>query len=199
MCTKFFSIVFLILIIIACEETSNLTDPPLNTTSERLNKCSTGINYELIPLPEKSNLWEDSIFTVSQEIDGSVGGRIILDKYYIDEDGDSVLMKADLRIPAGSFKGNKTITLIVDKNYAQVHFYPSMVFDDTLKLFQSFEGLHLENYQTGVLDFVFIKDDGSIELVKKNGVQVIVPTGIVRVMNAKLIHFSRYGWIRKSN
>jgi hypothetical protein len=199
MYTKFFSTVFLILIIIGCEETSNLLDPPFETTSDRLNKCLTGVDYELIPLPEKSALWEDSIFTVSQEIDGSVGGRIILDKYYIDEEGDSVLMKADLRIPAGAFKDKKTITLTVDKKYAQVHFYPSMVFIDTLKLCQSFEGVDLENYQTGTIDFVYIKDDGSIELVKKNGVQIIVPIGIVRVLNAKLLHFSRYGWVRKTN
>jgi hypothetical protein len=87
----------------------------------------------------------------------------------------------------------------VDKKYAQVHFYPSMVFDDTLKLFQSFEGIHLENYQTGTIDFVYINDDGSTELIKKNGVQIIVPQGIVRALNAKLIHFSRFGWVRKVN
>lgn len=195
---KFFSAVLLIFMVIGCEETTDLTAPPFNTTSGRVNKNSTGVDYELIPLPEKSDLWKDSIFTVSQLIDGSVGGRIILNKYYIDKHGDSVLMKADLRIPAGAFQDKETITLTADKNYAQVHFYPSMEFDDTLKLNQSFQGLHLENYQTGVIDFVFINDDRAIELIKKNGVQIIVPLGIVRVMNAKLMHFSRYGWIRKA-
>ncbi len=154
--------------------------------------------YEKIALPNKSHLWADSIFTMSQIIDGSVGGRMILEKYYIAEDGDSVLMKADLRIPPDAVKVIKSITMTVDKKYAAVHFSPKMIFADTLRLFQSFEGLHLENYQTGTLDFVFIADDGSIELIKKNGVQIVVPQGIVRVQNAKLLHFSKYGWIRKS-
>jgi hypothetical protein len=141
----------------------------------------------------------DSVFTLSKEIDGSVGGRMIMDKYYISEDGDSIVIKADLRIPAGAFQGTEIITMTVDDEYASVHFYPSMVFDDTLKLFQSFEGLNLENFPTGTIDFVFMDDNGSIELIKKNGLQIVVPQGIARVQNAKLVHFSRYGWVRKPN
>ena len=168
--------------------------------SEKNNGVSKSAknNYEQIPLPAKSSLWIDSVFTVSKEINGSVGGRMIMDKYYIADDGDSIIIHADLRIPEGAFQGTKMITMTVDNEYAAIHFYPEMIFADTLKLFQSFEGLHLENYSTGTLDFVYIHDDGSIELIKKNGIQVINPQGIVRVQNAKLLHFSRYGWIRKT-
>jgi hypothetical protein len=134
---------------------------------------------------------------MSKAIDGSAGGRMIMEKYYIANDGDSVSIEVDLRIPAGAFQGTKNITLIVDNNYATVHFYPEMIFDDTLRLFQRFKGLHLENYVTGTFDFVFIRDNGTTELIKNNGLQVVVPQGIVRVQNAKLYHFSRYGWIRK--
>jgi hypothetical protein len=158
---------------------------------------STEINFEQIPLPTKSALWMDSLFTVSKEIDGSVGGRIIMEKYYIADDGDSIIIYADLRIPEGAFQGTKIITMTVEDEYAAIHFYPEMVFADTLRLFQSFEGLHLENYSTGTLDFVFIQDDGSIELIKRNGLQVVSSQGIVRVQNAKLLHFSKYGWVRK--
>ena len=106
-------------------------------------------------------------------------------------------MEADLRIPPGAFKGTETITMTVDDEFAAFHFYPAMTFMDTLHFFQKFEGLHLENFSTGTIDFVFISDDGQIELIKENGIQVIVPQGIVRVQNALLRHFSRYGWIRK--
>lgn len=153
--------------------------------------------YENIPLPNKSPFWQDSVFTMSQIIDGSVGGRMIMEKFYISDLGDSVIIEADLRIPPGAFRGTKTITMTVDDEYAAIHFYPAMVFKDTLRLFQSFKGLNLENYPTGTIDFVFISDDGSTELIKKNGVQVVVPQGIVRIQNAKLLHFSRYGWVRK--
>jgi len=123
--------------------------------------------------------------------------RMILEKYYISDLGDSVIMEVDLRIPAGAFQGTKTITMLVDDEYAAVHFSPEMTFDISLRLFQQFEGLDLEQYPTGTIDFVYIDNNGSIQTVKKNGVQVVVPQGIVRVQNAKLLHFSRYGWIRK--
>jgi hypothetical protein len=182
-------------LLIGCDNSPDLSvNYSGNTPQASLSKIT---EYELIPLPAKSPLWMDSVFTMSKVIDGAVGGRMILEKYYISEDGDSIITKADLRIPEGAFQGTETITMTVDDEYAAVHFYPSMVFDDTLRLFQSFEGLNLEEYPTGTIDFVYLADDGSVELVKKNGLQVVKPQGIVRVQNAKLLHFSRYGWVRK--
>ena len=196
---KYFSAILLVTLVFltpGCDDNSDLSIN--NSESDLHSSFSKVTEYELIPLPNRSPLWMDSVFTMSKVIDGTVGGRMIMDKYYISESGDSVIIKGDLRIPAGAFQGTETITMTVDDEHAAIHFYPEMVFDDTLKLFQSFEGLNLENYPTGTFDFVFIADDGSIELLKKNGVQVVVPQGIVRVQNAMLVHFSRYGWIRKS-
>jgi hypothetical protein len=179
-----------IVLLIGCDTSTDLTVNPAE------NNSNTQV-FELIPLPKKSALWMDSVFTISQVIDGSVGGRIVMANYYISETGDSVEFEVDLTIPAGAFQGSETITITIDSDSAAVNFYPEMVFADTLQLFQSFEGLNLENMQTGTIDFVFINDDGSIELIKKNGTQIVVPQGILRVQNAKLLHFSRYGWIRK--
>ena len=185
-------LIFITVLLFGCD-----TSPDLSVNNSEDNDPTSLYKTE-IPLPNKSPLWEDSVLTMSQEIDGSVGGRMIMEKYYIAENGDSVLIKADLTIPKDAFQATVTFTMTVDKEDAAIHFYPTMAFAETLKLFQSFEGLNLENYQTGTIDFVFIADDGSIELVKKNGTQVIIPQGILRVQNAKLIHFSRYGWVRKS-
>ena len=174
------------------------SSPDLSVNSTENN--STGsTTFEKIKLPSPSALWKDSLITMSQTIDGSVGGRLILDKYYISENGDSIKVKVDLIIPADAFQGTKTITITVDQTDAAVHFYPAIVFDDTLRLFQSFEGLNLDGYSTGTIDFVYIRDDGTAELLKKNGTQIILPQGIMRVQNAKLIHFSRYGWVRSPN
>ena len=184
-------LVFTLFAIWGCEDTNNLLVN--NFEIDYQPSLSKMENYEIISLPEKSPLWMDSIFTMSKEIDGSVGGRMIMEKYYIAEDGDSIIITADLRIPAGAFQGTEIITMTVDHEFACVNFFPSMIFDKTLKLSQSFEGLHLENYQTGTIDFAFIGDDGSIELIKQDGLH----QGVIRVLNAKLLHFSRYGWIRK--
>jgi len=185
------------ILLIGCDTSNDLS---VNSAENNFAKSSICLpRYQQIPRPNKSPLWMDSVFTMSQIIDGSFGGRMIMEKYYIAEDGDSVIIKADLRIPAKAFKGTETITMTIDDNCAAVHFYPEMVFADTLRLFQSFEGLHLGNYDTNTIDFVYIRDNGLIELIKKNGIQIVVPQGIVRVQNAKLLHFSKYGWVRKHN
>jgi len=183
-------LMFAIVFLFGCDTSNDLTVNPA------VDNSNTQV-FKLIPLPKKSALWMDSVFTISQLIDGSVGGRIIMANYYISETGDSVEFEVDLRIPAGAFQGSETITITVDSDSAAVHFYPEMVFAEELRLFQSFEGLNLENMQTGTIDFVYMCNDGSIELIKKNGTQIVVPQGIVRVQNAKLLHFSKYGWIRK--
>lgn len=197
-----FIITFLLstLLLIGCESSSDFSTDPLNLSKETYDQGTISDNseYILIPLPLRSPLWQDSVLTMSQVIDGTIGGRMIMNKYYISSDGDSICIEADLRIPAGAFPGIETITMTVDSYYAAIHFQPQMVFEDTLRLFQSFKGMNLTNFNTGTIDFVFISNDGSIELVKKNGVQIVKPQGIVRVMNAKLPHFSRYGWVRKS-
>jgi hypothetical protein len=195
--TLSWGLLLIVVLIFGCENTSNIIDPVNTSVSKHYNKI-TDFDYELIPLPPKSPIWSDSIFTISQMIDGDVGGRIIMEKYYIADNGDSVSIFADLRIPAGAFPGTETINITVDDDFAAIHFLPSMVFADTLKLFQSFKGLDLSSYTNAILDFVFIDDEGNIELIKKNGVQVNMPQGFVRVQNAKILHFSRYGWVRKT-
>ena len=188
-------LLFAIVFLWGCEPTNDqIINTPDNISSSPL---FLNVNCELIPLPEKSPLWVDSVFTMCREIDGSVGGRMIMEKYYISGIGDSVFIKADLRIPAGAFNGTKLISMTVDSEYAVIHFSPEMVFEDTLRLFQTFEGLNLEEYPTGTIDYMYVNTNGSVDLIKKNGMQIVVPQGIVRVQNAKLLHFSRYGWVRK--
>ena len=183
-------------LLIGCESSSNLlVDSQVSKSTSAISKS---FDYELIPLPQKSPVWQDSVFTVSKEINGIEGGNILLEKYYVSATGDSVIIEADLRIPEGAFQDTRIITMTVDDEYAVINFYPEMVFIDTLKLFQSFRGLNLENFSTETLDFAYMDDDGTAEIIKKNGLQIVINSGLVRVQNAKLIHFSRYGWIKKT-
>jgi hypothetical protein len=193
--TLSWGLLLILVFILGCEDTSNIVDPINTSRSANYNKI-TDFAYELIPLPPKSPLWVDSIFTISQEINGDVGGRMIMEKYYISLEGDSVIIEVDLKIPVGAFQGTKTIKMTIDDNFAIIHFYPAMVFQDTLKLTQRFEGLDLTNFVKGKLNFVFLHDDGSIEIIQSDGLKINKDRGIVKVNNARLLHFSRYGWIR---
>ena len=152
--------------------------------------------YQLIPLPPKAPEWLGITLSANAIIFGEIGGEIELDTFYVTTDGRVINILASLVIPRGAFKGTRKITIAVDDEFAAIHFYPAMTFEKPLLLTQIFKGLNLVNYSTGTIDFSFIDDNGSIECIRNNGVQVIVPQGLVRVLSARLSHFSRYGWTR---
>jgi len=195
---KSISIILLALFFLAgCENSPDeIVTTPVITT---LLKDYIVTEDDMILLPKRSALWMDSVFTLSQEIDGEVGGRMILENYYISEYGDSISFKADLTIPKDAFQGLKTITMMVDKYYAFIHFYPEMAFEHELKFNQSFKNLNLENYESGKIDFCFLAPDGTIEIIKRDGVEIKLREGEIKISKAKLHHFSKYGWIRKHN
>jgi len=187
------SLLFLTAIfIVSCDKTENILNQQESNTSIFKQVASD----VLITLPERSSLYQDSVYTVSKEINGETGGLIEYHNYYISVDGDSIVFDINLTVPKNAYTGSETITVTLDNMYAAVQFNPSMVFLKPLSLFQSFQGLNLEGIGTGAIDFVYVNDSNVIETVIKNGVQVIAPRGIVRVMNARLDHFSKYGWVR---
>ena len=202
---QFLLIISILLIsLVGCTDNSeSLLDPNVdNYTLEKSTSFSHTpdsymSDYELIPLPPKAFEWQDSVFSVSQTVNGTLGGTILLDKFYVSSEGQIISILATLVIPPGAFEGNKTITATIDDEYAAVHFFPSMTFERPLKLTQSFSGLDLTDFSTGTIDFVFIDDNGTVETISKNGIQVILPQGLVRVLNAKISHFSRYAFSRR--
>jgi len=178
-----------------CDQFDNVTQQDISgigTSGEYLDK-----DYAPITLPQRSTQFRDSIYSISKEIDGISGGSINYHNYFISIDGDSVVFDFNLFIPPFSFQGTNIITVTFDSIYANFQFDPHITFQRSVFLTQSFNGLTLDSLQSGTTDFVFINENGLIEILKKNGVQVIVPQGTVRVLYAQLNHFSRYGWVRK--
>ena len=183
-----FSLLFFSLVYMGCSDTTNFLTDPVKSYPE------------LVKLPPRSSssLSVETVFSVSQTIDGDQGGTIILDESYEAENGKTVTIYGKLKIPKHAFQGTETITMSVDDEFAAVHFEPAMVFNKKLKLDLEFTGLDLENmgFEDGKWDFAYISDDGQIEWVKNNGIYFDLEDGLLSVHNAKLHHFSRYGWCR---
>ena len=152
--------------------------------------------FSLIPIPGKAGLTSEAQFSTSALIDGSVGGSLSMDQSYLGTNGNQVTLHVLMTIPAGAFTGQQTITLTADDQYAALKCYPAMVFSQSLSLDFSYTGLTLNrnNLANGVTGFYFIADDGTIQPVSSKGVVVNVSQGRVAVNNAKIDHFSRYGW-----
>ncbi|MGB5850160.1 MAG: hypothetical protein WBH40_16855 [Ignavibacteriaceae bacterium] len=154
-------------------------------------------SYQLIKLPKKSGMSVETIFSKTKTINGNLGGRIIIRKSYVADDGHTVSIYAKLKIRENSFEGSVDITLTVDDEFAAVEFSPAMVFDMPVELSLRFEGIDLEelNLTTGDYDFAFIDDNGDIELIVYNSIHVNQDMNKIWVSRAKLPHFSRYGFV----
>jgi hypothetical protein len=73
-----------------------------------------------------------------------------------------------------------------------------MVFDIPVELDLEFEGMDLEelNLNEGDYDFVFIDDNGNIEIIERTWLHVKESKGKISVNKAELNHFSRYAFTR---
>jgi hypothetical protein len=195
-----FTVIFLIASIIVFTSCNKNSGPLSPNDESGITSPDYAISYFYSPiiLPERAPLFQDSVYTINKEINGDAGGSISYSNYFISAEGDSISFEFDIDFPESSFVGNENITVTLDNEYAALHFYPHLIFNKDVKLTQQFKGLNLDGMSNQTIDFVFMDDNGNVEVVRKNGIQVIVPQRLVRVMNAKLKHFSRYGWVRKT-
>jgi len=151
-------------------------------------------SYQMIKLPKKSGMSVETIFSVTQTIDGDDGGTIRLNESYVAADGHSVEIYIKLKVKKNSFTGVVDFTITADDEFAAVHFSPAMTFDKPVELDLKFEGLDLD-LTTGDYDFVFIDDDGNVEVIGYNAIHVNESQGKVWVTKADIPHFSRYAFV----
>ena len=184
--TLLFSLLISALLILGCNEKTNVpTEPKSNS-------------YTLIKLPPKSGLSVETIFSETKLINGNVGGDIELKRTYFTSNGGEVKIDCKLDIPQGCFSGEALITFTIDDQYAAASFSPHMVFNNPVKLQIKFDGLDPEELElvSGEYDFLYFDDNGNTETVEHDGVFVDESGGQITLGQAYLNHFSRYGWVR---
>lgn len=176
-----------LLLIIGCAES------PVSSVPSENND-----NYSLVKLPKKSNLSVETVFSKTALINGELGGTIRIREFYISDGNQFVKIDAKLTIPKNAFTGSVNITMKIDDEYAAASFEPSMAFDKPLEFDLKINGLDLSQLDLtpGTYDFVYIADDGNIETILNDGIQVDSYLRGLTVHNAQLNHFSRYAFTR---
>ena len=130
-------------------------------------------------------------------IDGDKGG-LIYEKYMWKEGSfDSLKVEAKLKIPAGAFKDSLTFDIIIDPNLLSIQLYPSpFTFDKPVLLDLKYKGVDFSKIDTTNLTFNYIAPDGELIETNYESIQIDPVDGVLFVHDAKLPHFSRYGWLR---
>ena len=172
------------LLIFSCSENNELNSPDLNKAQSN---------------PTGLDTISDEIFSVSNKINGVVGGEILLDTSLVNIFGELVNVNARLKIDSNSFFGTYDIRMVPDLENASIQFHPHLIFDKPLKLSLTYTGINLTRlgytWNTKA-NFVYISDNGTVEQVKFGFCTINWPQQKLTVSNAKLDHFSRYSFIR---
>ena len=183
-----------------CEQITDSPSTPIEELGKKQsfqNENTDAIRVSIIPLPEKSPIYLDSIFTVTKLINGLLGGTITLDKMYISKEGKPVTILLKMVILPLSFTGQRQITVTIEDSIAVMNCGPSMNFRQALICNQTFTGLDLNDFESKEIDFVYIHNNYTFSEVPKTTMIVNKALGLVSVVDARISHFSKYGWVRK--
>jgi len=184
----------LTLFIVGCGEQSSMLAPD--------NKFSTS-EPNWISLPNMNgesgmSVMSMPIFQASKEIDGKTGGKIRIDEKYLGGPLGEVKVKAELEFPKDAFVGSKNITMILDTQFGLATFSPHAYFDKDAIYNVEFIGLDLTGLDSKNVGFVYQAEDGSYEYIDYSKIEVDLKNGKLKVRDAKLPHFSRYGFVNKT-
>ncbi len=183
-----------------CQEQDSPLEPEINDNAETLAKSNnTGFDSFFSTLDYNTSFAKDgfSIYSKSYTIDGAIGGVIRESNYWVNYNGRRVNMSATLDIPAGAFEGKLTFDIIFDIENLAVELSPSpFTFNIPVELDLRFSNVDLSDIDPDNFDFFYLNPDGTTEIVEYESISVNKDWNYLYVKNAKLKHFSRYGWTR---
>ena len=82
-----------------------------------------------------------------------------------------------------------------DNKTTVTSFSPSMEFNKKASFSITYQGLKLYGINISDIKFAYIASDGSVQYAENEGITVDKYMGILKVKNAKIPHFSRYGFV----
>jgi hypothetical protein len=170
---------------------SDVNEAPISSNENTLNKQN---NWLTLPAPDDPTFLK--IFTVSRIINGTNGGSLTINSSYTGTTG-KVTVYALLSFPPKIWYGKKTVTMTLDDAIGHTDFLPEGEFLNGLYATYNLKitGMSLTSLILASLQFVYLAPDGTVQTVRCDGIYADLLTGTLAVKNARLFHFSRYGFI----
>ena len=167
-----------------------------NQESEITSPVNTGTNTQLklitLPLPSSGLTIDAQTFT--KYINGYYGGVFSAEYHYQSYSG-TVSQYSTLDFSNGAFSGTKEISQTFNTGGAAMEFGPSMQFQADVEYSYKITGVDLTGVNPNTLDFVYIDSNGNMYPVEYESVSMDENTGMLKVVAAKIPHFSRYGFV----
>jgi hypothetical protein len=178
---RILAILSVMFLIIGCSDDNSILEPNYNNI-ETLDKSKSG----------SSNI--KSKYSKNFSINAQNERMLKVSHKWVNSKGEKIKLSAKLHIPENAFEGVLKFDMIFDFDNYALELYPSpFVFDKPVSLDLSFSGIKLTEEDIQNLNFTYL--DGSEE-IEYDSIEINKDNGTLKVIGAKLKHFSRYGWTR---
>lgn len=121
-----------------------------------------------------------------------------LEKKYKDYLGNKIIVKVKMKFKKGTLKQDCVIEMEVDDETGVLTFTPPQEFYKNAILTYELSGLDMNIVNPDDVRFVYLAENGTYEEVDYKKLEIKIKKGLlsIKLKDAKLPHFSRYGFLR---
>jgi len=179
-------IIFFLGFIFGCGKESDLVAP---VDSVKGNEP----NWIAIPSAESKSLQKD-VFTGEMVCGNEKSVLKIFTHYPANTPFGFIQIKAKAEIQKNSFEGCSYVTMSINDRFGETTFSPECTFSKPVIYNLTIRGLDLSGINPADVRFVYMSPDGEYQQAEYDRLVVNIKTGKLQVVNARLTHFSRYGF-----
>jgi len=164
-----------------------------NQDSEVTSPTTLSVEKQWITLPNNGGLSVEETFTKTKKnADGNRGWNITFDHTF----SNGVRAYGDLDCSKNAYTGRLTFSFTLSDNATVTDFNPSpFTFDKPVRYTIIYEGLDLTGVNPEDVDFYYVAPGGGLVKAQYTQLEVDIAAGRLMVLDAKLPHFSRYGFV----
>ncbi len=174
------------LLFFGCNQEEEITPVTTSSTQSSLEK-------QWITLSDNRGLSIEETFTkTKKKASGVRGWNITFDHTF----SSGIRIMGDLDCPKNAYDGRLTFSFTLKDNETVIDFDPSpFTFDIPVEYTIIYEGLDLSGINPEDVDFYYVAPGGGLVKAEYDRLEVNIATGRLFVLDAKLPHFSRYGFV----
>lgn len=195
------AVLFTIFFVGCSNQESTLTGLDENELSNSPKKTKVTSMLELESVRTPQSILPTKLVSITMNINGLIGGVLNINQDVYNTERNIVHVNANFSMPAGAFVGIQNITMTIDADNGSISFFPHMTFLHSCKLDFEVQNVNLTSLgftsEDRLVQFVYFSDSGSIEPIESLESKIDFSSGFLKTKQAKIDHFSRYGFFRK--
>lgn len=172
----------LLIFVLGCSEHSSIVAPTQNADNEPNWIAGSSLNSLKKDVTTSKTIYGDqeSLLEINTNYAGGIGW---------------ISITANARFQKYSFVGSKYVTMTINDQLGTATFSPSGEFSKPVIYNLTIVGLDLRGINPANVRFVYMADDGNYYVPQYDRLYVEIQSGKLQIENARLPHFSRYGFV----